>query len=53
LAEIHVIVAGDEPIIHVIFPSMDVSRRRTAAGPGPAAFRRARVVSILNRKYPH
>src|SRR5262245_55057619 len=32
LAEIHVIVAGDELVGHVILRSMDVSRRRAATG---------------------
>src|SRR5881396_2491426 len=46
LAEIHVIVAGDEPLSHVILRSMDVSPRRAATG------RSYRVPPLSRTHYP-
>src|SRR5438046_2542948 len=47
LAEIHVIVAGDEPLSHVILRSMDVSPRRAATG------RSYRVPPLSRTHYPY
>ena len=47
LAEIHVIVAGDEPLRHVILRSMDVSPRRAATG------RSYRVPPLSRTHYPY
>src|SRR5438552_15428695 len=47
LAEIHVIVAGDGPLSHVILRSMDVSPRRAATG------RSYRVPPLSRTHYPY